>query len=72
MALHSDLKDLEHDGPDVTLPKLDSVQLFADKSPFIVLDETEGLCDNLSIFPLFDRIRKAVTATISSFEHFFV
>ena len=41
-------------------------------SPYVVLDETGGLCDDLSIFPLFGRIRKAVTETIASFARFFV
>jgi len=37
-------------------------------SPFIVFAETEGLCDNLSVFPLFRKMIKAITRVTNSFE----
>jgi hypothetical protein len=38
-------------------------------TPFIVFSETDGLCDDMSIFPLIRKMIEAVDGLIANFEY---
>ena len=47
------------------------VKVDDNSADYIVFNKTDGLCDDLSVFPIFSRIRTAVSEIVADFKHFF-